>query len=108
MKEAKAMLNRDKVVRELDRLHRYILNSGLAEKITERDIMAIVNAATLLIADEKEIKKVVHNTIEAIKTNSKRDSHASMISGGFYDNYIIRASDLEQIERDMVKGVWEI
>lgn len=49
-------LNRNRIVRELDNFHQRILNSKLAERITEREIMAIVNAATLLIEDEENIK----------------------------------------------------
>lgn len=51
-------LNRDKIIRELDKLHYYILNTNLAEKIGERDIMTIINAAALLIEDEKIIKEL--------------------------------------------------
>lgn len=51
-------LNRDKIVRELDNFHHRVLNSKLAEKITEREIIAIINAAALLIEDEKKIKEL--------------------------------------------------
>ena len=51
-------LNRERIVRELDNFHHRALNSKLAERITEREIMAIINAANLLIEDEKKIKKL--------------------------------------------------
>ena len=51
-------LNRERIVRELDSFHHRVLNSKLAERITEREIMAIINAAALLIEDEKKIKEL--------------------------------------------------
>ncbi len=63
--------NRKKVIRELDALHHRILNSKLAEKITEKEIMAIINAAILLIEDGKEIKEL---TEEAERLNTNMDS----------------------------------
>ena len=51
-------LNREKIVRELDNFHHRVLNSKLAERITEREIMAIINAAALLIEDDKKIKEL--------------------------------------------------
>lgn len=50
--------NRKKVIRELDALHHRILNSKLAEKITEKEILAIINAASFLIEDGKKIKEL--------------------------------------------------
>lgn len=96
-------LNRDKVIRELDKLHYYILNTNLAERISDRDIMTIINAATLLVEDEKRIKEAIHKTIESVRAKGKRNAYACMISGEFHENYIIQESDLTQIEEDMVK-----
>ena len=51
-------LNRDKVIRELDKLYYYILNTNLTDRISERDITTIINAATLLIEDGRKIKEL--------------------------------------------------
>lgn len=51
-------LDRQKIVRELDNFHHRVLNSKLAERITEREIMAIINAAALIIEDEKKIEEL--------------------------------------------------
>lgn len=54
----KMELNREKIVRELDSFHHRVLNSKLAERMTERDIMAIINAAALIIEDGKRIEEL--------------------------------------------------
>lgn len=51
-------INRERTIRELEKFHNRILNSSLAEKITEREITTVINAATLLIEDEKIIKEL--------------------------------------------------
>jgi hypothetical protein len=52
-------LDRQKIVRELDSFHHHVLNSKLAERITEREIMAIINAAALIIEDGKRIEELI-------------------------------------------------
>jgi hypothetical protein len=51
-------LNRDKLLRELDKLYYYILNTNLTDRISERDITTIINAAALLVEDGKIIKEL--------------------------------------------------
>ena len=57
-------LNRQNIIRELEKFHNRILNGSLAEKITEREIITIINAATLLIEDEKIIKELTKKLLE--------------------------------------------
>ena len=57
-------LNRINTIRELEKFHNRILNGSLAEKISEREIITIINAAALLIEDEKIIKELTEKLSE--------------------------------------------
>lgn len=51
-------LDRQRILRELSAFHNHILNSKLAERITEKEIMVVIHAAKLLIEDERKIKEL--------------------------------------------------
>jgi Asp-tRNA(Asn)/Glu-tRNA(Gln) amidotransferase C subunit len=51
-------LNAEQVKRGLECFHLRILNTNLAEKITESEIMAIINALALITSQEQRIKEL--------------------------------------------------
>ena len=98
--------NRDKVIRELDAFHHRVLNSKLAEKITEKEIMAIINAASILIEDEKKIKeladkKIVKQFENLIRTRCPKTAYTSMISGDICESYVVTTEMLDLIAKEL-------
>ena len=88
-------INRKRVVRELDELYHHILNNKLADKITEREIMAIINAAALLVEDDKRISKLTEENerLQNILAKAERTAEYSEDFGCF----VVQLNELIQI-----------
>ena len=81
-------LNREKIVRELDNFHHRVLNSKLAERMTERDITAIINAAALIIEDEKKIEEL-----------TRKLNHLEIAYNELYEFMEIKGKDAETLSK---------
>lgn len=64
-------LNREQIVKALDAFHDRILNSKLAEKVTESEMMAVVDALTLINDLVKELFEAHNKNVELIKENAQ-------------------------------------
>jgi regulator of replication initiation timing len=60
-------LNRENIIKALDCFHSRILNSNLAEKVTENEIMAVINALSLI----NELTEEVENLTTTVKGHSE-------------------------------------
>ena len=107
-------LNAEQIKKALECFHHRILNTKLAEKVTESEMMAIIDALALidkLTVERDRYKRYYFNhdydRMEAtIKAETVRKMHSEIeercIKGGIYPAFVKRTID--QIAKEMVEG----
>lgn len=63
-------LNRDQIVEALSAFHNHILSSKLSEEVTESEMMAVVDAVTLIRDLDKELFEAHTKNVELLKENA--------------------------------------
>ena len=112
-------LNREQIIKALECFHQRILKTNLAEKVTESEIMAVINALSLIkeLTEENERLRAENDELcdniaclEFDNENAERrtvrkmqsEIEARCIKGGIYPAFV--ASTIDQIANELMEG----
>lgn len=90
-------LNREQIVKALECFHQRILKTGLAEKVTEADMMAIVDALALI----RELSEKLNTARE----DAVRDMYEKIYDVSYEGRHgtLVEVVSIEDIVREMLK-----
>lgn len=113
-------LNRAQIIKALDCFHQRILRTGLAEKVTEADMMAIVDAITLIREQAEKIERLSRTrymmsldgriemipSVESVKSETVRKMRERLHEKAYTNNYcqeVVLESDIDQIAKELLE-----
>lgn len=112
-------LNQEEIIKALECLHQRILSTRLAEKITEAEMMAIIDALALIKELSEKVENYrnelgevrvalaeANNDKKKLRADTVRNMHSLIkercIKGGIYPAFV--AGVIDQIAKEMLEG----
>ena len=93
-------LNREQIVKALDAFHNRILSGKLAEKVTESEMMAVVDALALIRELTDEVAKAKADTVRKMQERLKE----KRIKPEFpWDDFFVTETDIDQTAKEMLE-----
>ena len=107
-------LTDNEIVKALECFRHRILNSRLAEKITEREMMSIINALDLINRLQAENDRKDKNYIDLLKTSSERaviiselQAENERLKGIKTTDWLVKGISKEQLEKEKIEAIHE-